>query len=270
MRGGCRGKEVSAPAARLLAGDEPAPFEVAGRDARSRFVLACDHAGRRLPRALGQLGLSGGELERHIAWDIGAAAVARRLAAALDAFVVCQPYSRLVIDCNRPLDAPDSIVARSERTTIPGNQSITRADAERRAGEIFHPYHAQIRAELDRRRRLGRSSIFVTVHSFVPVFMDAARPWHAGVLYNRDARLAEPLLRLLAEERDLVVGRNQPYAASALTDYSIIEHGERRGIPQVELEIRQDLIGDEAGQDAWAERLARLLIAAAAEIADLG
>jgi predicted N-formylglutamate amidohydrolase len=248
--------------ARLLAEDEPAPFEVSGQSGRSPFIIACDHAGRAIPRTLGRLGLSAADLDRHIAWDIGAAGVARRLAAALDAFMVCQRYSRLVIDCNRPLTARDSILAQSEMTVIPGNQSVDRAGAESRARGIFQPYHAQIDGELERRARSGRPSIFVAMHSFTPVFLNQARPWHAGVLFNRDVRLAEPMLRLLREEGDLIVGCNQPYAASELSDFSIVHHGERRGIPHVELEIRQDLITDDVGQAAWAQRLARLLVAA--------
>jgi predicted N-formylglutamate amidohydrolase len=248
--------------ATLLEEDEPRPFEVAGRDGRSPFVVTCDHAGRRLPRSLGSLGLSATELATHIAWDIGAGGVARRLATLLDAFVACQRYSRLVIDCNRPLGAVDSIARRSERTPIPGNQDVGRDQAELRAREIFHPYHDQIRGELERRTKSGRPIIFVAVHSFTPVFMDVARPWHVGVLYNRDSRLAEPLLRLLRSEGELVVGCNEPYAVSDLSDFSVVHHGEQRAIPHVELEIRQDLIADDAGQIAWAERLARLLLAA--------
>jgi predicted N-formylglutamate amidohydrolase len=139
---------------------------------------------------------------------------------------------------------------------------VGRAQAELRAREIFHPYHDQIRHELDRRREMRRPSILVAVHSFTPVFLDIARPWHVGVLFNRDPRLADPLLRLLRDEGDLVVGCNQPYAVSDLSDYSIVQHGERRGIPHVELEIRQDLIADDAGQIAWADRFSRLLTAA--------
>jgi len=245
--------------ATLLGEDEPPAQEVAGRDGQSPFLFICDHAGRRLPRALGNLGLSDAELTMHIAWDIGARQVALRLGAALGAFVVCQRYSRLVIDCNRPLGAVDSIATISERILIPGNQGLAPRDAQARAREIFDPYHQQIRAELDRRSAAGRPSILVAVHSFTPVFLDVPRPWHAGVLFNRDARLAEPLLALLRAEGDLVVGCNQPYAANDLSDFSVVHHGEGRRIPHVELEIRQDLIADEAGQAAWAARLARLL-----------
>ncbi len=250
--------------ARLLADDEPAPFEVEGRAAGSPFVITCDHAGRRLPRALGSLGLPPEDFERHIAWDIGARGVAVGLAAALDAFVVCQRYSRLVIDCNRELGHPESIATSSERTAIPGNQAITPEQAASRAREIFHPYHDQIRGELDRRREPHRPAILIAVHSFTPVFLDVARPWHTGVLFNRDARVAEPLLRLLRAEGDLVVGCNEPYAVTDNSDYSVNHHGAERDLPHVEIEIRQDLITDEAGQIAWARRLARLLPLAAA------
>ena len=251
----------------LLGEDEPPPDEVAGRGGCSPFLIICDHAGRRLPRALGNLGLSEAELALHIAWDIGARGVALGLAAALDAFAVCQRYSRLVIDCNRPLGAVDSIATLSERTLIPGNQALAPSDAQARAREVFQPYHDRIRAELDRRSAAGQPTFLVAVHSFTPVFLDVPRPWHAGVLFNRDARLAEPLLGLLRAEGDLEVGCNQPYAANDLCDFSVVHHGEGRRIPHVELEIRQDLIADEAGQASWAARLARLLPAATAPLA---
>jgi predicted N-formylglutamate amidohydrolase len=243
----------------LLAPDEVSPTDVQGADGRSAFFIICDHAGRRIPRSLGALGLSEDQLARHIAWDIGAAGVAQRLGAALGAPAILQRYSRLVIDCNRPLAAPDSIVVQSERTRIPGNETIGPGDREERARAIFHPYHDEIRRALDQREAAGVPTVLVAMHSFTPVFLDVARSWHAGVLYNRDARLAKPLLEALRAEGDLVVGDNEPYAASEATDYSIVHHAERRGLPYVELEIRQDLIADGQGQQAWAERLARLL-----------
>lgn len=246
----------------LLSPDEVAPLDVHGRDGRSPFFIICDHAGRLVPRSLSALGLSEDQLATHIAWDIGAAGVAQRLGTALGAPVVLQRYSRLVIDCNRPLDARDSIVLQSEKTRVPGNQNLGSGAADERARAIFHPYHDEIRGALDRREAMGLPTVLVAMHSFTPVFMDVARPWHVGVLYNRDARVARPLLDALRGEGDLVVGENEPYAAGDLTDHSIVQHGERRGLPHVELEIRQDLIGDGRGQDAWAERLARVLPAA--------
>jgi predicted N-formylglutamate amidohydrolase len=243
----------------MLAPDEPAPFEVVAGDERSPFVLLCDHAGQRIPRALGNLGLSAAELGRHIAWDIGAAGLARKLAAALDAWLILQTYSRLVIDCNRPLDSPSSIMSISEHTRVPGNQVVSAAEVERRARSIFHPYHDRVVAELDRRARAGQPSVIVTVHSFTPVYMQQGRGWHAGVLYQRDARLGRSLLTLLRAEPGLLVGDNQPYAVSDLTDYAIVEYGERGGRLHVEIEVRQDLIAEEPGQTEWAARLARLL-----------
>ena len=243
----------------LLCDDEVGPLEVQRRDGRSPFFIVCDHAGRLIPRSLGSLGLSDDQLATHIAWDIGAAGVAQRLGAALGAHTVLQRYSRLVIDCNRPLDAADSIATRSERTIVPGNCNVGAGAADERARAIFHPYHDDIRAALDQRQAQGRPTVIIAMHSFTPVFLDRARPWHVGVLYNRDARVARPLLRALRDEGDVVVGDNEPYAVSDVTDYSVVNHGERRGLPHVEVEIRQDLIATPQGQDAWAERLARLL-----------
>ena len=243
----------------LLAQDEVAPLEVQEGDGPSPFFIICDHAGRLIPRSLDGLGLPESELARHIGWDIGAGGVARWLGAALGADTVWQRYSRLVIDCNRPLDAPDSIARRSENTVIPGNQDVGPDAAEERARAIFHPYHEEIRRSLDRRQAEGRLTVLIAMHSFTPAFLGVARPWHVGVLYNRDSRVAQPLLQALRDEGDLVVGDNQPYAVGDLTDYSVVTHGERRGLPHVEIEIRQDLIADESGQQAWADRFARVL-----------
>jgi predicted N-formylglutamate amidohydrolase len=243
----------------MLEPDEPPPYEVVAANATSPFVLLCDHAGRRIPRGLGTLGLPEAELERHIAWDIGAAGLARKLATALDAWLILQTYSRLVIDCNRPLDAPSSIATLSERTQVPGNVGLSAAEVELRTSSVFRPYHERIAGELQRRERAGRPSVIVTVHSFTPVYMDTGRAWHAGVLYQRDARLARPLLRLLRAEPGLLVGDNQPYAVSDQTDYAVVEYGERAGRLHVEIEVRQDLIATDAGQVEWATRLARLL-----------
>lgn len=251
---------------RILAEDEPPPFEVERPDGRSPFFLTCDHASRRIPRRLGTLGLPETELRRHIAWDIGAASVARRLAATLDAFLITQSYSRLVIDCNRTPGVPTSIPTLSETTEIPGNRDLDEAERAARVREIFEPYHRRIVAELDARERAGRPTTYVAVHSFTPVFKGVARPWHIGVLYHRGPALGQALLELLRAEGDLCVGDNQPYAIGDATDFGIPMHGERRGIAHVELEIRQDLIAEASGQAAWAARLARLLPAALARL----
>ncbi len=251
----------------LLAPDEPPPVVVERESGASPFVLVCDHAGNRLPRSVGTLGLPEAERRRHIAWDIGAAEVSRRLSAALDAALVLQPYSRLVIDCNRDPGVATSIVTVSELTEIPGNRDLPPAGRAARVREIFEPYHARVRALLDARRAAGRPTALIAMHSFTPVFKGASRPWHVGVLYNRDRTLAAVALDLLRAEPDLVVGDNEPYAVSDETDYTIPRHGEARGLPHVEFEIRQDLIAGPDGQRAWADRLARLLRAAAARLA---
>ena len=250
---------MNAALTKLLAEDEPPPFVIEQPAGSSPFVLTCDHAGRRLPRKLGKLGLPDEELLRHIAWDIGASAVARLLGQALDAFTAHQVYSRLAIDANRDPSVESSIVTVSELTEVPGNRNLSREEREARAREILWPYHDRIAAELDRRQKAGRPAVVIAVHSFTPVFKGVARPWHAGVLYHRDPRLAQHLKRLMEAEGGLVIGDNEPYAVGDLTDYTIPVHGEKRGLPHVEIEIRQDLITEAPGQREWAERLARLL-----------
>ncbi len=251
----------------LLAADEPPACSIENPTGASPFFLTCDHAGRRIPRALGDLGVAAAELDRHIAWDIGAAGLTSRLGARLDAFAIVQTYSRLVVDCNRPLDSPTLIPLRSERTDIPGNANLSTAQRRRRIDEIFAPYHARTVAELDARRAAGRPTILVTVHSFTPAYLGVARPWHCGILYHRDTRLAHALLRLIREEGEWVVGDNEPYSVSDTSDYAIPVYGTQRGLANVELEIRQDLIADAAGQAQWAERVARWLVRASATAA---
>lgn len=242
----------------LLADSDPPPFRVAEGSASSPFVIAADHAGRAIPHGLGTLGLTQSELCTHIAWDIGIGAVSHHLAAHLEAFYIAQTYSRLVIDCNRPLSASSSIVQHSEYTTVPANAHLTRAEAEARAAAIFHPYHDRIEAELRRRQRAGQRTIFIAMHSFTPRFKGFDRPWHCGVLYNRDRRLAVPLLDLLRRE-GLEVGDNQPYFVSDDTDYAIPRYGEGQGNLCIELEVRQDLITADAQQARWGDLLARVL-----------
>lgn len=244
----------------LLTAGDPTPVIVEHADAPSALVIVCDHAGNAIPRALGTLGLAPAELTRHIAIDVGALDLSRRLAARLKAPLIAQAYSRLVIDCNRAPGAPSSIAEISEATPVPGNRGLDAAQGAARARAIFDPYHAAIRALLD--ARAARPCVLLALHSFTPVFHGVARPWHVGVLYNRDRRVAEPLFAAFAAEPDLVVGDNEPYAVSDETDYTIPVHGERRGIPHVEIEVRQDLLASPAGRDEWAERLARAFAAA--------
>lgn len=245
--------------AALLQPGDPAPFELLNPAGASPWLFVVDHAGQAIPRALGDLGLPAGEIDRHIGWDIGIAGVARHLAATMDAWTILQAYSRLVIDCNRPLGSPTLVVAASDGTAVPGNAALASAARDVRVQEIFAPYHARIVQALDARTAAARPTLLVTLHSFTPAMGGVARPWHCGVLYHRDTRLAHALRDALQAEGDLVVGDNQPYAVTDTSDYAIPVHGEARGLPHVELEIRQDLIADDAGQRMWAQRLSRLL-----------
>jgi predicted N-formylglutamate amidohydrolase len=225
----------------------------------SPFVFLCDHSGRRIPARLNGLDISPGDLERHIAWDIGIEGVGRGLSSHFDACLIMQPYSRLVIDCNRRPGSDTSILAESDGTKIPRNQRLSAEDVAVRVREIFDPYHRKISSHLDGRRDAGQFTILVSLHSFTPVYADIPRPWHAGVLYNRNPDLSLAMFKLLDAERDIVVGNNEPYSVTDETDYSIPVHGEQRSLPHLTLEIRQDLIANKAGQTTWAARLARLL-----------
>ena len=242
----------------LLDSVEVPPVHEDNAAGRSPFLLACDHYGRLLPRRLGDLGLPPSELTRHIAWDVGIAGVADRLSKQLDAHLVAQRYSRLVIDCNRPPQAPSSIPRISEATTIPGNQGLAHAAMTTRRRAIFDPYHRRIDEIIDRRLRDGVATVLVALHSFTPVYAGIRRPWHVGTLYHRDTRLPPLLLKHLRGDPDLVVGDNEPYAVSDDTDYTIPVHGEARGLMNSGIEIRQDLLADPAGQQQWAYRLARI------------
>jgi predicted N-formylglutamate amidohydrolase len=244
---------------KLLGADEPPPFIELKGHGRSNFVILVDHASRRIPRVLGDLGLPSSELQRHIAWDIGALGVARRVAAALDAPLVAQNYSRLVIDCNRDPNVATSIPTIGEMTEIPGNVGLTADEIAARRAEIFEPYHGHVRALLDERLAAGRPTILVAQHSMTNISKGVRREMHAAVLYNRDRRFAGAVLDMLRRETHLQIGDNEPYFVSDETDYTIPRHGEARGLPHVEIEIRQDLIGDDAGQAEWAERICRAL-----------
>lgn len=239
----------------LLGPSDPPAFTVHAPAGRSRYFLTGDHAGQRVPARLEGLGVPRAELDRHIGWDIGIAEVARLLSARLDAFAIVQTYSRLVIDCNRPLGALTSIPETSDGTVVHGNHGLDDGARAARAREIHAPYHDRIVAELD--ARAATRPIVIALHSFTPVMQGFVRPWQAGVLYNRQPAFSRALKPLL-EAEGFVVGDNEPYAVGDGTDYGIPVHAEGRELPSLLLEIRQDLIAHEAGQHEWAERLARL------------
>ena len=241
---------------RLLGAEDPPPFLEERRHGRSIFVIAVDHASSRLPRRLGDLGLPPPQLRRHIAWDIGALAVARRVSVVLDAPLVAQNYSRLVIDCNRDPRVPSSIPELSESVAIPGNADLGAEEIAGRRREIFDPYHNHLRGLLDERLATGRETILVAQHTMTDIYHGVRREMHGAVLYNRDRRFAGLVLEALRRESGLIVADNEPYFVSDDTDYTIPHHGEARHLPHVEIEIRQDLVAEEAGQEAWARRIA--------------
>ena len=239
----------------MLQPGDPPVFELLREAAASPFLLTADHAGRVIPAALGDLGVAAAEMDRHIAWDIGIAGVTRSLSAALDATAILQTYSRLVIDCNRPPHVPSAFPEISEATPILGNLGLSAAAKTARQTAIFDPYHGAISSLIQGRAR----TIYVAMHSFTPVYLGRARLMHAAVLYHRNPRLSKILATYLRAESDLVVAENEPYKVSDETDYGVPVHAERQGLDYLEIEIRQDLIADAAGQKAWAARLARLL-----------
>jgi predicted N-formylglutamate amidohydrolase len=245
---------------RLLEPNEPDPVVVQNPNGASEILLISDHAGRHIPRRLGTLGLGDPDLERHIAWDIGICDVTTQVSDKLGATYIYQRYSRLVIDCNRKPGVAQSIALVSDGTEVPGNRNLTAAEVQAREVELLQPYQATIERELDRRKAAGRPTVIFAMHSCTPVFgNDPPRPWHIGVIAHRDWRIGEPLLSLLSAEIDLCVGRNKPYEVNMEMDYTIPVHAEGRGLPYVEIEIRQDLIADTAGHRRWAELMSRLL-----------
>jgi predicted N-formylglutamate amidohydrolase len=249
----------AAPSPPLLGPDDPSPVELSHADGGAALLLTCDHASAAVPRGLADLGLPPAALRQHIAWDIGAAAVTRHLAAALGAPAILAGFSRLVVDCNRdPADA-SSIPAVSDGVVVPGNRELTAAARRARLEACFAPYHAAIAQRLEGFLATGTVPALISIHSFTPVMNGTARPWHVGILWDRDGRVPEPLLASLGADPALVVGDNQPYSAREPAGYTVRYHAVARGLPHVAIELRQDLIGDGAGAALWAERLARAL-----------
>jgi predicted N-formylglutamate amidohydrolase len=244
----------------LLGSDDPPPFEIVGEARRAPLLLVCDHASRAVPRRLEQLGLAEALLLRHIGWDIGAALVTRRLSELLDAPAVLAGYSRLVVDCNRDPTNPTSMPEVSDGVEVPGNRALTEAVRAVRIAACFDPYHAAIDRQLARFAERGICPVVFSVHSFTPVMNGVARPWHVGILWDKDPRVAVPLIaELAAADPRRIVGDNEPYSAREPAGYTIRRHAEPAGLPSAAVEIRQDLIDTELGALEWAESLAAAL-----------
>ncbi len=238
---------------------DPSPFQVLNPEGSANLLLVCDHASCALPARYGNLGLSDVELHRHIGWDIGAARVAQRLAQLLDAPAVLAGFSRLLVDYNRQPDDPTLICMVSDWTIVPGNRHVDAAERAYRLKEYFDPYHAAIAERLTHLRGRVAAPVLVSIHSFTPAMKGIVRPWHVGILWNHDPRLPVPLLQVLTEDPNLVVGDNQPYSGRDEVGYTNRRHGEAAGLPHVMFEIRQDLLADERGVQEWADRIAAAL-----------
>jgi predicted N-formylglutamate amidohydrolase len=240
------------------AGEAYPAFTVVDGDPASGLLLVCDHAENRLPPEYGDLGLPPGEFRRHIAYDPGAAALTRALAAALNAPAVLSTFSRLLIDPNRGDDDPTLIMRLSDGAVVPGNARVDEAERERRVARFHRPYHAAIEGAIDRAMASGVVPALFSVHSFTPVWRGVPRPWHAGILWDTDPRLAQPLIEALRADASLVVGDNEPYAG-ALRGDTMYSHATQRGLAHALIEVRQDLIADDAGVADWTARMAAIL-----------
>ena len=241
-----------------MASASPAPFHVVRPSGAAPVVLVCDHASNVVPDELGSLGVSADDLTTHIAYDIGAAMVARRLSTLLDAPLVLSGVSRLVVDCNRPPGVPSAIPETTGGVVVPGNAGLDAQAREERHQRWFRPYHDAIGALLDERRgvRRGKGPVLLSIHSFTPELLGERRPWPIALLYGKDARLAHAFRDELRRDGSFPVGDNQPYSVGELTDYTVPVHGIGRGLLHTAFEIRQDGIDTEAGAHAWADRIA--------------
>lgn len=242
------------------------PVEIVPGSLDSGVLILCDHASNAVPPDLGDLGLPESEFQRHIAYDIGAAAVTRSLAHRLGAPAILTRFSRLVIDPNRGRDDPTLVMRLSDGAIVPGNARVDEAEILRRIARFYDPYDAAITAAVDAALEAGYPPVIVTIHSFTPIWRGWRRPWHVGILWDEDQRFARPLLEGLEAEADLVVGDNEPYDG-ALAGDTVDRHATARGLANALIEIRQDLIAHDEGALGWADRFARLLRPLAAQSA---
>jgi predicted N-formylglutamate amidohydrolase len=261
-----RGRDSLNSSRPLLAPDERSVALALNAGAASPFLLLGDHAGREIPQSLAGLGLPKAELDRHIAWDIGVAAYGALLSEALNAPFIRQRFSRLVIDCNRDPARADAIPEVSDGAEIPDNQALSVEARQARISEIAEPYHAAIAAELDQRAERGLPTTLISLHSFTPRMNGFDRPWRFGVLHAHDSAYSRAVLaRLRGEFGEALVGDNEPYTMDEV-DFTVPRHAGGRGLDYLELEVRQDLLADPAGQAEIAAIVARLLPAALGDL----
>jgi predicted N-formylglutamate amidohydrolase len=243
----------------LIGRDDPAPFVVLHEHGSAPALVVCDHASRAFPKAMNRLGLPELAGWQHVAWDIGAGELARGLSHALDAPAVLAGYSRLIVDCNRHPDDPEAFRRVSDGWEIPGNAALGAFERRTRLACFFDPYHEAIAAMLADFRRRDVVPLVVSVHTFTPEMAGQARPWHIGVLWDKDEASARRLMAGLRAVEGLVVGDNEPYSGKHPCDYTIDHHAEPAGLPHVCVEVRQDTLESPAGVERWVRLLARLL-----------
>lgn len=243
----------------LIGPDEPPAYDLINDEGGARVLLVCDHASRRIPSRLENLGLDELALRRHIARDIGAGDVTRRLSRLLDAPAILANYSRLVADCNRRPDDPTAFLAFADGELVPGNQHLSAGAKAERMAAVFEPYHRAIDDRLTRFRDEGIVPALIAIHSFTPIFNESTRPWQIGILWDTDPRIPVPLMQGLRTIPGVTVGDNEPYSGKAPMDYTIDHHAEPAGLPHVSIEIRQDLVDHPDGVERWSRILARVL-----------
>jgi predicted N-formylglutamate amidohydrolase len=238
---------------------EAPPFHTLEGSADTKVLIICDHASRTIGSEYDSLGLREPALSQHIAWDIGSAAVGRKLAALLAAPAVFCGTSRLVIDCNRLLDDPSSVPPASDGIPVPGNQNLGSEQRAERQRRHFWPYHGEIVRRIGEMTARGAPPLLVSVHSFTPSMNGAERPWHVGLLWDHYESLSKRVIAALRRDPALVVGENEPYTGWEPRGYALYTYGEGMGLPMCVFEIRQDLIATDDGAVAWAQRLAAAL-----------
>ncbi|MBA3563123.1 MAG: N-formylglutamate amidohydrolase [Gammaproteobacteria bacterium] len=249
----------------LIGPQDPPPFELLNPHGEARALLVCDHASRAIPAGMNRLGLDELALERHIACDIGAGDLARGLAARLDAPAVLAGYSRLIVDCNRDLADPTAFPAVSDGERVPANAGLSPEGKALRAQCFYWPYHHAIAQALTRFRERDRVPAFISIHSFTPFFHQDDRPWHVGILWDQDPRMPVALMERLRKESGLRVGDNEPYSGRLPADYTVDHHAESARLPNVSIEVRQDLVETPEGVGEWVDRLGEALAAILAD-----
>jgi predicted N-formylglutamate amidohydrolase len=243
----------------MIESQDAESFRIIGGRADSGLILLCDHACNAFPERYGTLGLPAAQLQRHIAYDIGAEAITERLAADLGAPALLTRFSRLLIDPNRGADDPTLIMRLSDGAIIPGNKDVDDAERATRIANFHTPYHAAIKLVIDRCIATGVTPFLLSVHSFTESWKGAPRPWHVGILWDKDPRLAQPLLDGFYAAGNLIVGDNEPYKGCLVGD-TMWQHGTKRGLAHAIIEYRQDLVRDESGQKHWAQLTSDILV----------